>query len=165
MDPITALDQLQAIPSPILYLSLLLGSAVPLIESQGAAALGVFLGMWPPLVILLAIAGNGMAVALTIRFAERIHAWRVRRKPSLEETPTRRQRQLRSWFDKWGIPLCALAGPLLLPSHFTAMMLVTFGARKKTVVTWMTVSIIFWAVASGLFVHFGYDAIRAELAA
>lgn len=164
MDPTTTLEQLQAIPSPILYLSLLLGSAIPFIESQGATALGIFTGMWPPLVVLLAVVGNGTAVALTIRFAERIYAWRVRRKPSLEEAPTRRQRKLRSWFDEWGIPLCSLAGPLLLPSHFTALMLVSFGARKKTVTIWMAVSIIAWAIAAGLIVHFGRESITAELA-
>lgn len=164
MNPASALEQLQALPDPVLYLGALLWSAIPFIESQGVSALGVLLGMWPPLVILAGVLGNGAAVALVIRFAERIHAWRVRRKPSLEATPTRRQQRLRSWFDKWGIPICALAGPVIFPSHFTALMLVTFGARKKPVVIWMAVSILSWALVAGLAVHFAQDALLADLA-
>lgn len=164
MDPASALEQLQALPEYVLYLGALLWSAVPFIESQGVSALGVLLGMWPPLVILLGILGNGVAVAVIIWFAERIHAWRVRRKPSLEANPTRRQLRLRSWFDKWGIPICALAGPVIFPSHFTALMLVSFGARKKPVAIWMAVSIIAWAVVAGVSVYFTQEAITAELA-
>lgn len=164
MDPASALEQLQALPDPVLYLGSLLGAMIPFVESQGITALGILLGMWPPLVVLVAVVGNGAAVAVVIRFAERIHAWRVRRKPSLETAPSRRQIRLRSWFDKWGIPLCALAGPIIFPSHFTALMLVTFGARKKPVVIWMAVSIIAWALFSGVVVYSAQDALIAELA-
>ena len=54
--------------------------------------------------------------------------------------------------DKYGVPGVSLLGPLLLPTHFTAVMLVGAGVPKGRVLLWQGVAIVAWTTVVTLII-------------
>ncbi len=128
------------------WLVIMLGGAIPYLESYVGAFVGVLVGVNPVLAIAAAIVGNLVTMTLLVLFGEQIRRWRkADQKP---ETP--RRAKLRQRFDKYGVPGVSLLGQTLLPSQVTSMAMVTFGASKRAVLWWQTISIILWGVVFGL---------------
>jgi len=129
------------------WLALLVGGAVPFVESYGAAAIGVVVGV--PFVVAVAagVVGNVVSMVAVVTAGDalrrRIRAGREPREPSA------RQEKLRRRLDRFGVPGVSLLGQTLLPSQITSGALVAFGADRRQVIVWQVVSIVLWGLAFG----------------
>ena len=51
-------------------------------------------------------------------------------------------------YERFGVPGVSLLGPLLLPTQFTATMLVATGIGKARVLVWQAIAILGWTTAT-----------------
>lgn len=155
-DIITGLQELtQGLPPLLRWVGVLLAGAIPYVEAEGAAILGVVSGVNPVVAILAAVVGNAIALALVVWLIGAARSG-VTRGRAAEQTPKRQR--MRQVFDRYGVPGVSLLGPLLLPSHVTAAAMVGFGAPRARVFTWGVVAVTAWAVVLGALVHLGVSA-------
>lgn len=154
----TLQDLITSLPPLLQWLGVMLAGAVPFIESYGGAALGVVLGVAPPVAILAAIVGNVASMLVLVLGVEAVRS-RVSR-PDKEPSP--RRQKLRRAFDKYGVAGVSLVGQTILPSQITSMALVSFGARRNTVVLWQVISIILWGTVFGVFATLGVNLVAAS---
>lgn len=144
----------EATPPALQWLVIILGGAIPFIESYFGSVLGILAGVNPFVAIPAAIVGNIGSMALLVVFADRLRS--SRRSTSGEPSP-RRQRFKRS-FDRYGVAGVSLLGQTILPSQITALAMVGFGADKRAVIFWQIISIIVWGVAFGTLAALGLEA-------
>lgn len=144
----------EAAPPALQWLVIILGGAIPFIESYFGSVLGILAGVNPFVAIPAAIVGNIGSMALLVVFADKLRGMRTR-PPG--EPSARRQRFKRS-FDRYGVAGVSLLGQAILPSQITSMMMVGFGADKRAVIFWQVISIIIWGVAFGTLGALGVDA-------
>ncbi|ROR71960.1 hypothetical protein [Bogoriella caseilytica] len=132
-------------------LLLVLGGAIPGIESYNGSFFGTFFGVHPAMAIPSAVIGNLIATLglVMLLSALRTAATRNRREKEKKDTWVRR-RVLRA-AERYGVPGACLLGPLTLPSQITAAVLVAIGAKRNQVLLWQAISILLWGVAFGLF--------------
>lgn len=137
---------LQSLPTALQWLGVLGFSAVPLIESHGAAMFGVLAGIPLPVAVLLAVIGNIAVVVVLVAGADR-----VRSRLTAGKEPTRRQAKVARALDRWGvIPVC-LFGQMMVPNQIVAPTLVALGVDAKRVVVWQSAGIVLWGcVFAGL---------------
>lgn len=152
------------VPELIQPLIVALAGAVPFIEGEGAAAIGILGGINPVIAAIAAIAGNFLCVLLLVllssgargaivsRHQSRVSAQRagsgvtvVEAEPEAESERKRaRKEKFRTALERYGVPGVSLLGPLLLPTQFTATMLAATGVSKTRVLIWQAVAIIGW---------------------
>jgi len=141
------------------WLVLLLGGAVPFVESYGAAAIGVVVGVPLVVAVIAGVVGNAASMVLVVTAGDalrrRLRAGREPREPSM------RLRKLRRRFDTWGVPGVSLLGQTVLPSQITSGALVAFGADRRQVITWQLVSIALWGAVFGGLAAAGVYAIES----
>lgn len=152
----------QSLPETVQFLGVLLASIIPFVESYGAAMIGVIVGVGPWVSIPVAVAGNIVIVVAIVLLADRIRAFIIQRRtdrgrPPREETES--GRKVRRAFDRYGVAGVSLLGPLLLPTHFLAAAMVSFGARRGVVAAWQSVGIAVYGVAFGLLAYAGLTAL------
>lgn len=135
------------------WLSVMVASAIPFIESYFGSALGVVAGVNPVIAIVAAIIGNIISMTLFVTFGEKIRSWRK----SDEKPVSKRTEKIKRLFNKYGVIGVSLLGQTLLPSQITSMAMVTFGAPKSKVIFWQIISIIVWGVTFGLLAIFGVN--------
>lgn len=58
-----------------------------------------------------------------------------------------RRQKFTAALEKYGVPGVSLLGPLLLPTAFTASMLVAVGVKARRVMLWQTIAIVGWTSA------------------
>ncbi|MEJ5946116.1 hypothetical protein WDZ17_12515 [Pseudokineococcus basanitobsidens] len=140
-------DRVAATDAVWQWLVLLLGGAIPFVESYGASAIGVLVGVPFGLAVAAAVVGNviSMVAVVTVGDALRRRA-RSRREP---RPPSARTEKLRRRFDRFGVPGVSLLGQTVLPSQITSGALVAFGADRRQVIAWQVVSIVVWGLAFG----------------
>ncbi|WP_019148579.1 hypothetical protein [Timonella senegalensis] len=65
---------------------------------------------------------------------------------SQDESPraAARRQKFTVALEKYGVPGVSLLGPLLLPTAFTASMLVAVGVKARRVMFWQTIAIVGW---------------------
>jgi hypothetical protein len=151
------------VPDLVQPLIVALAGAIPFIEGEGAAGIGILGGINPVVAAVAAIIGNFVCVAVLVLAssgARRAIVDRSRAKQtamagggsSLEgevEAPetgrgsVRREKFQRA-FERYGVPGVSLLGPLLLPTHFTATMLAASGIGKGRILIWQAVAIVGW---------------------
>ncbi|MEJ1089667.1 small multidrug efflux protein [Microbacterium sp. Mu-80] len=173
------------VPELVQPLIVALAAAVPFIEGEGAVSIGIIGGINPAIAAIAAIFGNFTIVAILVLLGARARSAVVNRRRAkvlagaggvetadagdedirVEDLvadgdgrkAARRQKFLRA-LDRYGVPGVSLLGPLLLPTHFTATMLVAVGVRPGRVLVWQAAAIIGWttvfAVLIGGVVHF-----------
>ncbi|MFB8228842.1 hypothetical protein [Cellulosimicrobium sp. NPDC055967] len=155
-DIITGLQELtQGLPPLLRWVGVLLAGAIPYVEAEGAAILGVVAGVNPVVAIVAAVVGNAIALALVVWLIGAARSG-VTRGRTAERSPQRQR--MRQVFDRYGVPGVSLLGPLLLPSHVTAAAMVGFGAPRARVFAWGVVAVTAWAVVLGTLVHLGVSA-------
>ncbi|MGO2745917.1 small multidrug efflux protein [Microbacterium sp.] len=164
------------VPELVQPLIVALAGAVPFIEGEGAATIGILGGIPPVIAAIAAITGNFVCVALLVLLSSsaRSAVMNRRRAKALvgsdgqivadadsipvedgsERKAARRQKFQRA-LDRYGVPGVSLLGPLLLPTQFTATMLAAIGVSKARVLIWQAVAIIAWTtglsiIASGI---------------
>lgn len=170
-------DLVAQVPEVVQPLVVALAGAVPFIEGEGSAAIGVIGGVHPVVAGLAGAIGNLLAVTIVVLLGARIREAAVARRrravaeheralvgaggveaTDAEEAPepeSKGRRRVRAWLTRFGVPGASLLAPLALPTHFTAAMLVASGVPKGWVLLWQAVAIVAWTtllvlVASGL---------------
>jgi len=174
-------DLVARVPELVQPLIIALAGAIPFVEGEGAAVIGVIGGIHPVVAAIAAIAGNFACVAvLVLAGAGARQAVITRhRQRSAARTPVtvgggsyadaaplepvataepvsaRREKFLRA-LDRYGVPGVSLLGPLLLPTQFTATMLAASGVARARILFWQALAIIGWTtlftlVVTGVF--------------
>ncbi|PCE16436.1 small multidrug efflux protein [Microbacterium sp. SZ1] len=169
-------DLVAQVPDLVQPLIVALAGAVPFIEGEGAAAIGIIGGIHPVIAAIAAMVGNFLCVAILViagAGARKAIVTRARSRQavaadgsSLEEIPAEtdrgsaRRAKFQRAFERYGVPGVSLLGPLLLPTHFTATMLAASGVSKGRVLIWQAVAIFLWTTAVTIIVGGAVYAIR-----
>lgn len=151
------------VPELIQPLIVALAGAIPFIEGEGAAAIGIIGGIHPVIAAIAAIVGNFLCVAILVlassgarqaivtrraqsREAAATASGVVATTAATEESDRRsaRKQKFQSALTRYGVPGVSLLGPLLLPTQFTATMLAAAGVSKARVLLWQAIAIIGW---------------------
>lgn len=156
----------------ISYLLVFILAAVPLFELIAVIPIAIIGGLSPIPVAILGFLGNLLTVLLLILFVDKIKIWMKARKrkkipvregervealngkgimtqESVEidsEVESKKEKRARSIFDKYGLPGLTILGPLLVGSHISALMSMSFGSSRKLVTGWMIASLLLWTV-------------------
>nr|WP_228047337.1 small multi-drug export protein [Saccharopolyspora sp. HNM0983] len=128
----------------VAHLAVFVGAAVPWFELF-AIAPGIGFGLAPVTVGLVAFTANSLVTLATIVGWQRLVSWWQRRRGSIPGAAgTGRARRA---FDRYGVPGLALQGPVLSGMYFAAILALSLGAPRRTVVVWSLVSNALWTVA------------------
>ena len=143
----------ESLPTALRFLGVVVAAFIPYIEGEGAAIIGIIAGMEPWLAIPVAILANLAIVVVIVLSFEKIRAAIINRRIAAGKTPkpaSEKQQKVRRALDKYGVPGASLLGPFLLPTHFTAAALTSFGITKGRVITWQAVAIFLYSTVFGL---------------
>lgn len=127
-----------------------LAGAVPFVEGEGAAAIGVVGGIAPVVAVVAAIAGNFLAVLLVVLVSIRTRTAVVTRGGRPAAPPSARRQKFDRAFARYGVAGVSLLGPLLIPTHFTAAALAGAGVSRTRILTWQAVAITLWTIGISL---------------
>lgn len=153
----TLQDVTASLPPLLQWLGVVLAGAIPFVESYLGAVIGVLAGLPVAVAVLAAVVGNVVSMLVLVLAADGVRSRVGRPRPE----PTPRRQKVRRAFDRYGVAGVSLLGQTLLPSQITSMALVSFGAPKKLVIGWQTVSIVLWGAAFGLLAMWGVDLLAA----
>lgn len=156
-------DWVAQVPDLIQPLIVALAGAIPFIEGEGAASIGIIGGIPPVIAAVAAMVGNFVCVAVLVLASSGARNAIVNRTragepalvgggtatvpesaaPQTDRKAARREKFQRA-FERYGVPGVSLLGPLLLPTQFTATMLAAAGIGKARVLFWQALAIIGW---------------------
>lgn len=167
------------VPDLLQPLIVALAGAIPFIEGEGAASIGIIGGIHPVIAAVAAIVGNFLCVAVLVLASSGARSAIVNRTRNGEaalaaggtatetavqtaETSRKaaRREKFQRAFERYGVPGVSLLGPLLLPTHFTATMLAAAGVNKARVLFWQALAIIGWTTVVAVIVGSAVYAIR-----
>jgi hypothetical protein len=160
-------DLVAQVPELVQPLIVALAGAVPFIEGEGAAAIGIIGGIHPIVAAVAAVIGNFLCVAVVVfvsagardAVVSRTRAKAQAREsvvvggsaepvpasvPIENERKAARTAKFQRAFERYGVPGVSLLGPLLLPTQFTATMLAAAGVGRVRILIWQAVAIIGW---------------------
>jgi len=163
------------VPELVQPLIVALAGAVPFIEGEGAASIGIIGGIHPVIAAIAGIIGNFLCVLVLVLLSSGARSAVIgrnqQRKARLAATggaggvtvveaddeadgsrSAARKVKFRRALDRYGVPGVSLLGPLLLPTQFTATMLAATGVSKARVLIWQAVAIIGWTTILSVFV-------------
>ncbi|MFS0892763.1 small multidrug efflux protein [Microbacterium sp. 179-I 3D3 NHS] len=158
------------VPDLVQPLIVALAGAIPFIEGEGAATIGIIGGIHPVIAAAAAIVGNFLCVAVLVLASSGARSAIVSRTrtdarvlaggepaPATEldreaGRPSARRQKFQRAFERYGVPGVSLLGPLLLPTQFTATMLAAAGVGKARVLLWQAIAIIGWTTAVAVIV-------------
>jgi hypothetical protein len=172
-------DLVARVPDLVQPLIVALAGAVPFIEGEGAAAIGIIGGIHPVIaatsavignfacVALLVLLGAGARQAVTNRVAarDRVGAGAVAGEgpdapPADSGRTSPRADKFRRAFERYGVPGVSLLGPLLLPTQFNATMLAASGVGKARILVWQAAAIVLWTSLVTLIITGVISAVR-----
>ncbi|MDV6378003.1 small multi-drug export protein [Sporosarcina sp. GW1-11] len=139
------------------YVFVFLGAAIPWIEIMLVIPLGIIRGLSPVWVVILSFAGNMATVLLLILGFQQIQDWIERRNKKKGKRESKRRRQGEKIMNTYGLPVLALAGPILIGTHIAAFIGLVFGANKMTTAVWSAISIALWCLVFGILTAMGFD--------
>lgn len=164
-------DWVAQVPDIVQPLIVALAGAIPFIEGEGAASIGIIGGIHPVIAAIAAIIGNFLCVTVLVLASSGARSAIVNRtrvaEPALvggatatgsvtEAPPTdrkaARREKFQRAFERYGVPGVSLLGPLLLPTQFTATMLAAAGVGKARVLFWQGLAIIGWTTVVAVIV-------------
>lgn len=174
MDLITTFqDWVARVPDLVQPLIVALAGAVPFIEGEGAASIGILGGIPPVVAAIAAMVGNFVCVAALVLLSSGARQAVVTRHRSrvavaagngsvdgIPAAPTPRKQKFQRAFERYGVPGVSLLGPLLLPTQFTATMLAASGVAKGRILLWQGIAIILWTTAVAVIVSGVVYAVR-----
>jgi hypothetical protein len=150
------------VPEIIQPFIVMLAGAIPFIEGEGAAIIGVVGGINPIVAAIAGAAGNFLSVLLVVLLSSRARTAVVRRRggqarvavgapgtvATMEAPPAQPESKGRLRFKRWlvrfGVPGASILGPLAIPTQFTAAILVAGGTPRTWVLLWQGIAIAFW---------------------
>ncbi|ODT38625.1 MAG: small multidrug efflux protein [Microbacterium sp. 71-36] len=133
-----------AVPELVQPLIIAAAGAVPFIEGEGAAAIGIIGGIHPLVAVLAAAIGNLLCVGIVVLATSRVRAAVTTRRGAPTTTPTARREKFEKAYHRYGTPGVSLLGPLLLPTQFTAAALTSTGVSPARVLGWQATAIALW---------------------
>lgn len=144
-----------SVPELVQPLIVAAAGAVPFIEGEGAAAIGIIGGIHPVVAALAGAIGNLLCVAIVVLATSRVRTAVTTRRGASEKPKTSRHEKFEKAYHRYGTPGVSLLGPLLLPTQFTAAALTSTGVPPVRVIAWQAAAIALWttgvtAVALGL---------------
>ncbi|PIC86633.1 DNA-binding protein [Sporosarcina sp. P20a] len=139
------------------YFLVFFGAAIPWIEIMIVVPLGIIRGLSPMWVIILSFAGNMATVLLLIVGFQHIKEWMARRKQKKGKRQSKRQQRAEQIMKTYGLPVLALAGPILIGTHIAAFIGLVLGAKKMNTAIWSAVSIALWCLVFGILTAMGFD--------
>ena len=163
-------DLVAQVPEILQPMIVLIAAAIPFVEGEGGAVIGIVGGLHPVVAATAAAAGNFLCVLLVVAVTSRARTAAVDRRRSLvgvsgggarpdvgEETfqqtrATKRESKGRQRFDRWlvrfGVPGASVLGPLAIPTQVTSAILVGGGIPRRWVLLWQGVAIAVWATVA-----------------
>ncbi|WP_153730808.1 small multi-drug export protein [Sporosarcina obsidiansis] len=139
------------------YFLVFLGAAIPWIEIALVIPLGIIRGLSPFWVMTLAFVGNMATVLLLILGFQQIKNWIERRNRKKGKGESKRQQRGEKIMNTYGLPVLALAGPILIGTHIAAFIGLVFGANKVNTAIWSAISIALWCLLFGVLTAMGFD--------
>lgn len=157
----------------ISYLLVFLLAATPLFELVTVIPLAIIGGLPPVPVAIVGFLGNLLTVVLLIVFVDRVKGWIRARKMQrnsvlavegeghqnsgevITEKDSKKEKRARAIFDKYGLPGLTIFGPLLVGSHISAFMGMSFGSKRSLVIGWMIASLVIWTIVSAVLASSG----------
>jgi uncharacterized membrane protein len=121
-----------------------LAGAVPFIEGEGAAAIGIIGGINPVVAAIAGAIGNLICVAIVVLVTSRVRTAVTTRRGAAEKPATARRQKFERAYHRYGTPGVSLLGPLLLPTQFTAAALTSTGVSPARVIAWQAAAIALW---------------------
>jgi uncharacterized membrane protein len=157
MNPIADLvlrfqDLVAQLPEWAQPLIVFVAGAVPFIEGEGAASIGIVGGVNPVAAAIAGALGNFAAVLVVVLLSARIRAAATRKRAGRATRRSARMEKFQRAFNRYGVVGVSLLGPLLLPTHFTAVALTGVGVPKGRVLVWQGVAIVLWTTALTLII-------------
>jgi Ca2+/H+ antiporter, TMEM165/GDT1 family len=157
------------------YILVFLLAAIPLFELIAIVPIAIIGGLSPIPVAILGFIGNLLTVLLLIVFVDKVKAWtmskRNKRKGELvvegeeyvqteeadieTEDNSKKGKRARALFDKYGLPGLMIIGPLIVGSHISAFMGMSFGSKRSMVTGWMVASLVLWTVVTAVAASYG----------
>jgi len=141
-----------AVPDLVQPLIVSLAGAVPFIEGEGAAAIGILGGIHPVVAAFAAAIGNFLCVAVVVLATSRVRTAVTTRRGAIEKPPTARREKFEKAYHRYGTPGVSLLGPLLLPTQFTAAALTSTGVPPMRVLAWQAAAIVLWTTVITLII-------------
>lgn len=159
----------EQVPDLLQPLLIAIAGAIPYIEGEGSAALGVIAGLHPVVAAVAGASGNIISVVAVVLLGSRARTAITTRRsarpaavpaavpaaapgpeapaetetePAKEESNGRKR--LRRFVVRFGVPGASLLGPIALPTQLTAATLVASGVSKSWVILWQVVAIVLW---------------------
>jgi hypothetical protein len=185
MDLVEGLQNLLGqVPELVQPLIVAVAGAIPFIEGEGGAAIGILGGIHPVVAAIAATAGNFLTVTVLVllssgardavvsRHREKVlahagapvHVGSTLEIPPdarLDDTPSdARRAKFQRAYERYGVPGVSLLGPLLLPTHFTATMLAASGVGKTRILIWQAITILAWTTLTALVISGVLGAVR-----
>ncbi|GAB3804405.1 hypothetical protein [Micromonospora zhanjiangensis] len=155
------------VPEIVQPFIIMLAGAIPFIDGEGAAVIGIAGGLHPIFVAVAAATGNFLCVLLVVAVTSRTRTAIVDRRPSpvglsggagarssalgesfQETAATKPKSKGRQRFNRWlvlfGVPGASILGPLAIPTQITSAILVSGGTPRRWVLLWQAIAIVIW---------------------
>lgn len=146
------------VPELVQPLIVALAGAIPFIEGEGAASIGIIGGIHPVVAAIAGIVGNFLCVLVLVLASSGARQAIVQRNRSRKlvaaggdvsaiepaEPASPRKQKFQNALERYGVPGVSLLGPLLLPTQFTATMLAATGVSKGRILFWQGLAIVAW---------------------
>jgi hypothetical protein len=138
------------VPEIVQPFVIMLAAAIPFIEGEVAAIVGVAGGLNPVVTAIAAALGNFICVLFVVLLSSRARSAVVDRKRSrgTAEPESKGQLKFKKWLVRFGVPGASILGPLAIPTQFTSALLVAGGTPRAWVLLWQGVAIVLWTTAS-----------------
>ncbi|MCW2163701.1 hypothetical protein B0I12_000827 [Microbacterium hydrothermale] len=140
------------VPDLVQPLIVALAGAVPFIEGEGAAAIGIIGGIHPVVAALAGALGNLLCVSVVVVATSRVRTAVTTRRGASSTTPSARREKFEKAYHRYGTPGVSLLGPLLLPTQLTAAALTSTGVPPLRVIAWQAAAIVLWTTAITLII-------------
>ncbi|MCM3612968.1 small multidrug efflux protein [Microbacterium enclense] len=140
------------VPDLVQPLIVALAGAVPFIEGEGAAAIGIIGGINPLVAAVAGAVGNLICVAIVVLATSRVRTAVTTRRGAPEKPVTARRQKFERAYHRYGTPGVSLLGPLLLPTQFTAAALTSTGVSPARVIAWQAAAIALWTTVITLII-------------
>lgn len=143
----------------MIYLSVFVGAATPVLEVWIAVPLGVLAGLpWLP-AALVGFLGNLITLLPVIYAGDKIKKWVSSwKKPSLRtvnDNSNAKESRKQTILARFGVPGLAFLGPFLIGVHAASAFAIASGANKRSVIIWFSVSILLCSVVFALLADMG----------
>ena len=137
-------DLVAGMPDLLQPVIVALAGAVPFIEGEGAAAIGIVGGIHPVIAALAGAIGNFLCVAVIVLVSSRARVAVTSRGGVADKPLSARREKFQKAYHRYGTPGVSLLGPLLIPTQFTAAALAATGVPTRRVLLWQGIAIALW---------------------